>query len=58
MVRWYVLAVTTTGAANRGVELTVVLGLSGVLSSLSSMNPHTKRMRKALTLLLWGWEVD
>lgn len=57
MVRWCVLAVTTIRAANNGIELTVVLGLSAVLSSISSMNHHTKRVRKALTLSLWGWEV-
>lgn len=56
MVRRHVLAVTTIRPANNGVELTVVLGLSGVLPSISSMNHHSKCMRKALTLSLWGWE--
>lgn len=55
MVRWRVLAVTTITAANNGVN-SLVLGLSGVLPSISSMNHHSKCMRKALTLSLWGWE--
>ena len=55
MVRWRVLAVTTITAANNGVN-SLVLGLSGVLPSISPMNHHSKCMRKALTLSLWGWE--
>lgn len=55
-VRWHVLAVTTIRAADNEVGVIVFPGLSGVISSLSSMNYHNKPMRNALTFSLWSWE--